>query len=631
MVSVSPSIRFMLRRRDADSSDVVGPLDVDTLRAMFDAASLRRDDPLCREGRDFWAPAVAWEALGLDTAPPPRHTPERLDMPERLTALSDDERGDLRWWLRDGGRAFGPMSGRDLQAQLGERTRAAMISLAGDACWFPRSAWEDAQVSSWRAEALSAGALIQCGVCLEEVPADNRNCPECGELLAPCSQPGALSRPASIPDDPPDASWIRMHWRPFVTMGAIFSVIASGIALRHLAPDRYRPPERTMNPAAATEAACDTPCWHGESCQMGRCVWQPANDVGHLEASPSIAGPFELPKDMVDVLPLDSDRYAVSYLKGVQISNARTGGVLSLISDAPLAQQLYRVNEVIYASAPSRIYVIDAASTAVLKTIELGSPIADLAHGASRVLVSIPGARSVAVIATDYHAEVARFFFGDDQVRSVAIDDTGQRAMTMNGLVPMEGLKPPSQAVLHGATYSFDPSRLPSGQDRVRTGLAGNPVGAIMAPDMHTSYALLRESDAIVRLEHDKSGAVRLMGRLNTCHEPEEIALVRRGRRAVVRCDTGRAVEVFDLLQNTLIRTVPVNARISDMAITPDGRQAILALPRDGAGYIGVLDLDEYSLERFEVNAEPHRVRIAKDGRTAVVVSDYAKVAWVVR
>jgi hypothetical protein len=32
-----------------------------------------------------------------------------------------------------------------------------------------------------------------------------------------------------------------------------------------------------------------------------------------------------------------------------------------------------------------------------------------------------------------------------------------------------------------------------------------------------------------------------------------------------------------------------------------------------------------------ELSAEPHRVRISPDGRMAVVVSDRAKLAWVVR
>ena len=76
--------------------------------------------------------------------------------------------------------------------------------------------------------------------------------------------------------------------------------------------------------------------------------------------------------------------------------------------------------------------VIDAQSTRVLKSIRTGSKVSSIALGASgqRALASIPGQRSVAVLATDYHAEINRFYFGDDPVGPVALDDTGTRALT---------------------------------------------------------------------------------------------------------------------------------------------------------------------------------------------------------
>jgi hypothetical protein len=244
------------------------------------------------------------------------------------------------------------------------------------------------------------------------------------------------------------------------------------------------------------------------------------------------------------------------------------------------------------------------------------------------------------VIATDYHAEVSRFFFGDDHVRAVSIDDTGTRALTTNGQVPFAGVAANPEGVRFGAMYAFDPSRLPSEQDRVRTALIGNPVDIVMIPDAKSSYALVREKDAIVRLERQDSGAVRQESRMTTCRQPEAIELIRRGRRAIVRCNAGMALEVFDLETLELKKHIPLNARVAGMAITPDGRQAIIALPRDtdradsrggGEGAIGLLDLDSYELTLHEVNAEPHRVRLAPDGKTALVISDRKKVAWVVR
>jgi DNA-binding beta-propeller fold protein YncE len=617
------------------------PLDRETVKAALDMGTIGPTTPVKPENADFWAPAAAWAGLDLPCDPPARHVPERLDMPAELAALSDEQRDGLRWWLRDGGRAHGPFAGPRLRDELTQRYGAAiLISLAGGDAWFPQLALEQAGEHAWRAAAVSAGVSVPCDVCLEEIPAEARICPECGERTALPSQRAPMS---SIGEDAPGASWLRMHWRPLLTMSAIGGLIAFGIALRFLAPNRYQPPERLPAGAAAVaDAVCESTCWHSESCQMGRCVWQAPNDVGHIDDKPTVAGPFELPSNMVDVLPLDGERYAVSHLQGVQVINARTGGLLTKVSEAPMAQRMYRVGDAVYATSPKRIYVIDAATAKVTKTIELGATVGDLTVGASgqRVLASLPGAKAVAVIATDYHAEVSRFFFGDDHVRAVSVDDTGTRALTTNGRRPLAGAAAGLEGVRYGAMYAFDPSRLPSEQDRVRTALIGNPVDIVMMPDAKSSYALLREEDAIIRLERQESGAVRQESRMSTCREPEAIELIRHRRRAIVRCNAGKALEVFDLETLELQKHIPTNARVADMAITPDGRRAIVALPRDtdransrggGEGAIGLLNLDTYELELHEVNAEPHRVRIAPDGRTAIVISDRKKLAWVVR
>jgi DNA-binding beta-propeller fold protein YncE len=486
--------------------------------------------------------------------------------------------------------------------------------------------------SEWHSASAPASPSTRCGICLEWIPADAQECPECGEAPASVASAVLSNRPASSKAKRRSAwRWLGLHWRPLLTIGALTSVVASGVALRYLAPNRYMPPQKMNRPAAAP--ACDISCWHGEACQMGRCVWEPSNEVGHVSERPTLAGPFELPRDVVDVLPLDGDRFATSYLMGVQINDARTGKVLSLVSDAPQAQRMFHVGEAIYATSPQYIYVIDTKTTRVLKAIRTGSKVSSIAVGGSgqRALASIPGQRAVAVIATDFHAEINRFYFGDDPVGPVALDDTGTRALTTNGRVPLPGLRPPKSATAYGALYAFDPARLASEQDRVRTAMVGNPVDLLMLPDGKRSLALQREEDAIVPMERLESGTVRRSEALETCDQPEQIELVRRKRRAIVRCNRGRAVDIFDVERSKLLKRVELNARAADMAITPDGRQAILALPSRGKGAIGVLDLDSYELQLHEVNGEPHRVRLAPDGKSAVVISDRSKVAWVVR
>jgi hypothetical protein len=605
------------------------------LRTLWEQGRIVAETLIALQDGTMWAPSEAWRVLDVEAVPPSRHLPLRLDMPLGLGRARPDELNELRWWLRQSGVVSGPHAYEVVIEALEGAETPCEVALVGGECWFP-GAELDPSLSAARSEggfraiASSASPETTCAFCLEIVPVDARRCPECDEAIAPVSLPD--SRTASIVDDAPDASWLKMHWRPLLTMSAMGALVATGIALRHLAPNRYEPPKR-LGPAAFVAPSCEDACWHGEACVMGKCLWQPPNDVGHVSSARRIAGPFELPPDVSDVLPLDDNRFAVAYLRGVQITNARTGAVMSLVSDAPQAQHLYRVGETVYTTSPQRIYVMDAAQTRVLKTIELGSSVGNVAVGASgrRVFASIPASHAVAVIATDYHAEVSRFYFGDDTVEQVAVDDSGERALTTNGLRPLPGLPATNTANRHGASYAFDPNRLPTEQDRVRTALLGNPVDIAMLPDSHTSWVVLRERDRIVELEHLPTGAIRQADRITTCKQPEHLELVRKGRRLLVGCNAGHALEIFALDSHELVRRIPLGARVSDLVVTPDGKQALLALPRGKTGALGVLDLDSFDLELHELSAPPHRIRITPDGHGATVISDSNKVAWVIR
>jgi geranylgeranyl diphosphate synthase type I len=106
------------------------------------------------------------------------------------------------------------------------------------------------------------------------------------------------------------------------------------------------------------------------------------------------------------------------------------------------------------------------------------------------------------------------------------------------------------------------------------------------------------------------------------------------GQIADVANDAGALPDldtVLDLARREPLRRIELNARVSDLVVTPDGRQAILVLPRDGQGAIGLLDLKTYALSLLELGAEAHRVRVAPDGKTALVLSDRNKTAWVLR
>jgi DNA-binding beta-propeller fold protein YncE len=346
-------------------------------------------------------------------------------------------------------------------------------------------------------------------------------------------------------------------------------------------------------------------------------------------SEPTVGGPYTLPKDVTDALLLDGERFVAAQLAGIGVYNARTGSLLGVITDAPQCRRLFRVGSVIYATAPQRIYVIDAATTRLLKTVETGAPVGSVTVAAAgrRVLVSLPTVHAVAVLATEYHAEIDRIQLGDDAVGPLGADDTGKHALTTTGQVPLPGFREPTA----GAVYAFDPSRLASAQDRVRASMLGNPVSVLMTPDGTTSWVVLRAEDALVRLEWLPSGTVRQEARISTCREPESIELVRRGRLGVVRCNEGRAIEIFDLTKHELVRHVPFNARVADLAVAPDGRQAIVALPTEGAGFVGIVDLDTFAVRVLPLCGEPTRTGMDPEGSSALIFSERAKVAWVIR
>jgi len=485
-----------------------------------------------------------------------------------------------------------------------------------------------------RAEAATAAPVsardgskkrVRCPTCLEVVSPQADLCPECDEPLA--LSRGLSARPGIVKGKPP--SWLALHWRPLLTSIVMVGLLCTGVALRSLAPGRFLPPRAASRSPSAVTPSCSAPCWNGEACQTGACVWQKPNDVGHLSAKPLVSGPFTLPKDVSDALPLDEGRFALALLNGMQVHDARTGALITLVSDAPQLRGLYRVGDHLYATSPQRIYVIDAETTSLQKTIDLGANVGQVSVGANgrRALVSLPSAHAVAILATEYHAEIDRIHFGDDAVGPMGVDDTGTRALTTTGQVPLPGLRDPAG----GAVYAFDPSRLASAQDRVRTSMLGNPVSVLMTPDGAMSYVALRAENAIVPLEWQPSGAVRRGDRIETCREPEQIELVRRGRRALVRCHEGRALEVFDLVKGELIRHIPFNGRATDLVVTPDGEQALVTLTGESTGSLALVDLESYAVETLPLAGEPTRVRLVPDGRMSLVLSDRSKVVWVVR
>ncbi len=248
----------------------------------------------------------------------------------------------------------------------------------------------------------------------------------------------------------------------------------TGGALRYLAPHRFAP-SRAASPVAPPAPACGAPCWSGEACQLGRCVWQRPNDVGHVAAPHAPSGGGANPYRRALLAPEGRARRAPARrrpLRGRAVSpawrcrSARTGEVLSLVTEAPhVAPAATAWARSSTRPRPQRIYVIDAATTRLLKTIEVGAAVGQViqvgASGRARARVAAGGARG-----GDAGDRVPRRDRAHP-VRRRPRRPRGRRrqrqagALTTTGQVPLPGLREPPG----GAAYRVrpEPPRLRAG------------------------------------------------------------------------------------------------------------------------------------------------------------------------
>jgi len=619
-----------------ESGQLVGPLSDDDLREALKAGRFAATARVRSLGAPLWLPAQAWAALALPAsplvAPPAGADGESRSISPDLLLAPADVLDMVRFVVSERGQAYGPLPGKVLRDGFdGGRYRHALVCPLGTGDWLAARRLFDRTMSDGAraTQATSAPDLknVRCPTCRELVLETVEICPECDEAMVPASV-GPSTR-GSIADDQEGATWFRMHWRPLVTFGAIAGLIMSGITLRYLAPNRFNVPEKAQAMGAPPPSACETACWSGEACQAETCLWQKPNGVEHVSPRPGVAGPFALPPDVTDAVLLDDDRFAIGLLTGTEIRSTRTGQSLGLVSEAAQTRRLVRLENTVYAVGPQHIAVLETKTMRLKKTLELGAIISDVTVGANgrRALVSLPGAHAIAVLSTEIHVELDRIRFGDDNIGPVGVDDSGERAITMTGAIPVPGL--PEQK--GGALYAFDPTRLATEQDRVRAAMLGNPVSVAMSPDGETSWVALRQANKLVPLSFQASGALRVNAAIETCEQPEQVQIVRKERRAVLRCNRGRALEVFDLETQKLVRHIPFNAPASDMVVSPDGEQVVVALPAQGGGALAFIDLTSFEVELVPLTEPPSRVRMSASGDAVLAISDRSKVAWVIR
>ena len=234
-----------------------------------------------------------------------------------------------------------------------------------------------------------------------------------------------------------------MHWRPLVTMGAMASLVCIG---RRPSLPRARAASAAARRRAGDGRAPSTPgvqraVLERRGLPRGavRLAARRTTSATSRRSEPTVGGPFALPKDVSDALPLDAERFAVSLLTGLEVHNARTGGVLALVTRrAAVAPALPRRPGRLRDRAAAHLRRRRGHDAAAQDHRDSARPSARSrsAPRAAACSPRCPSAHAVAVLATEYHAEIDRIQFGDDAVGPIGADDTGKRALTTTGPGP---------------------------------------------------------------------------------------------------------------------------------------------------------------------------------------------------
>jgi len=265
---------------------------------------------------------------------------------------------------------------------------------------------------------------------------------------------------------------------------------------------------------------------------------------------------------------------------------------------------------------PSRTAVLDPESMRVMRWIE---PRTQLSAGASAGdLALFPSLveRSIVVLGTAHHVEVARFRLGD-LPGPVALDPTGAWAVAA---------VTDARARFPDAIEVFAPRR-PPGAQVVRRLSLGDPVSAVAVQDGQAFVAL--GSSRVVRVALEAPGLLRApeLSR-ETCADP---MLLRSAPGALlVGCRTGRALSLHapaTLAQDTRIE---LGGPVTAIEVSPSGGQAIVTTGAPSPG-VFVVDVATGEPVRVNITDEITSVRFGKDGGGATAFSARAHRVWVLR
>ncbi|WP_153818076.1 hypothetical protein [Polyangium spumosum] len=597
---MSPNAEFFV----SEQGNIRGPLRLEAIRREIGSGSLK--DPLFRmEGCKRFLPGAAWDPLSdLFSSPSPPDPPEGVvaeALPRDLAKLEPQARDKLLWFVEDTDGVMGPVTGAFVARGLmtGRIPMSSGVSLVSVPGWIRGTAVFPAALEGATAIRKRPLSTFTCPYCLEPVMVGSTSCLMCGEFVGIAEPRLGVSRASGLV-----LGGLALVLAPL--LGGALSVRGEGRSAGGAIPTANAAPA----PASASASA---------STSAERAPDEPAPPAQRrLEGK--VAAQIDVAVDAEAVMLLPQGHVAVARRTAFDVVDPKSGVVVTSSREAQGARVIERVGGALYALGQTRIGALEPESLRVLRWIEPRAPLLPGAAAPSAGLAVFPSAvdRSVVVVGTEHHVEIARFRFGGAIPSAVALDAEGAFAVV--------AVADPRPRAYPDAIEVFAPRVAPSAQLVRRLSLV-DPVAAVAVRSGFAFVALGSSRLARVALEGKGLLAAPDVSR-ETCADP---VFVRAAPRTlVVGCRAGRALSLHapaTLAQDTRLE---LGSPVIALEVSPSGDQALVVTGAPSPA-VYVVDLATGEPVRVDVTDQVTSVRFGKDAGSAAAFSARARRVWVLR
>lgn len=594
----------------SEDRKIRGPVRLEEIRREFESGANAEKNVLFRmDGCKRFLPGNAWDPLS-DLFP----TPSALDRPDGVVAekpprdlanLEPQARDKLMWFVEDADGVMGPVTGafvaRGLMTgRIPINSAVALVSVPG---WIRATALFPAALEGATEIRMRPLGSYACPYCLEPVILGSTNCLMCNENVA-MGEPGLSMRQV--------ASLIGGTLAAMIVPLVLGALTARSCAQSH---GPVEPPVTETAASAAPESSAG-PASSAEPIGSSAATKTDAAAAG--QDKPSLQGEviakFSVPPDVEDAFVLARGHVVITRRSGLDVIDPKSGAMVTTSRDVVGARKLVSVQGALYSIGASRIGVLEADSLRLGKWIDLKGPV--LPGAAGRDLAVFPSVvdRSVIVVGSAYHVELARFRFPNDLPGIVAVERDGSWAAAAVG--------DPRARI--DSVVTFSPRTSPSAQMFRRT-VMGDAVVALAAHNGHAYAGLAGGRIAAVPFQAPDVPTKPTLSS-ETCKEPVFVAAT--ATTVAVGCRAGLAVALHapgSLEQDTRIE---LGAPVVAMDLAPSGNQLLVATGNPTPGLF-VVDLPGGATRRVAVTEEVTSVAFGQAPHQATAYSARFHRVWV--